>query len=552
MALVKAFADRGIVKGYILYSADKTKRGYYEDPPTTQPEYDHSANVATSLSPILGGIIVEEAAEPAFKALGLNRLFDARGKTEEWFFDNYRDKCSKAVLCVIDPKVPHCRDYAVATRSICIFGVTPFSERVLAWAPPNTPIIGWNIGDEYKQTSQFSRWAKFHTASNWCHNLPALSTVRAGKDVPWDELKPNRLSGVDPLSLEWRSDVHYTAFCVTDGDNVQWFMGGFFTNGNAYWNAASRGRFPIGWTAPVVCMSQVAVPILRHMAATATANDNSMMLGGGYYYPDEYGKAYGDRDKALAAHLDQIAPTIDRLGVRTAQLINFDWKSSVSLTGYRLFAQKIPNLAGILPIQYYPYNAGLGEIIWTTNSKGDPIPVISARYALWAGVKEKFHGTPAAVARFINEAPHKGAAETTGHFDWTTVHAWSYFREARGKDDPEAENVDQKLANQPGVEKCVEPMAWCVERLAPHVKVVSPEELSWLIRLHLKTRETLDGLARDIAADGNFSALVRENAAAYRQWLAGAPLDTDAQRRDAFQRLGNIRFGRIRALKDII
>ena len=299
-------------------------------------------------------------------------------------------------------------------------------------------------------------------------------------------------------------------------------------------------------------MSQIAVPVLRHMAATATANDNAMMLGGGYYYPEEYGKAFGDRDKALAGHLDQFAPTMDRLGIRTVQMNNFDWKSSASLTGYRMFAQKIPNLAGILPIQYYPYNAGMGEILWTTNSKGDPIPVISPRYALWAGMKEKFHGTPAAVARFINEAPHKGAAETTGHFDWTTVHAWSYFREARGKDDPEAENVDQKLANTPGVQRCVEPMAWCFERLAPHVKVVSPEELSWLVRLHLKTRETLDALARDIAADGNFSALVRENAAAYRQWLAGAKLDTDAQRRDAFQRLSNIRFGRIRAIKDII
>jgi hypothetical protein len=552
MALVREFADRGVVKGYILYSPDRSERGYYADAPTTQPDYDHSANAATSLSPILGGVIVDEAVEPAFQALGLKRLFDARGRTEEWFFDKYRDQCSSTALCVIDPKVPHCRDYAVASGSLCVFGVTPFTERVLAWAPPNTPIIGWNSGDEYKQTSQFSRWAKFHTASNWCHNLPVLSTVRAGTDVTWDDLNANRRSGVDPLALEWRSDVHYTAFVVTDGDNLQWFMGAFFSNGNAYWNAASRGRFPIGWTAPVDSMSQVAVPVLKHMAATASANDCTMICGGGYYYPDEYGVALGDRDGALSTHLARIGPSMAHLGVRTAQPIAFDWSSSASLAACRIFASEIPGLAGMFPIQYYPYNAGKGEILWTENSRGDPIPVISARYALWAGVKEKLHGTPAAVARFVNEAPHSGAADTAGHFDWTTVHAWSYFREARGSDDPEAEEVDQKLAGQPGVERCVEPMSWCVERLAPHVKVVSPEELAWLVRLHLRPRETLDALARDMHADGKWPSLLREKAQAYRQWLAGAPLETDAQRHEAFHRLADIRFGRIRAVKDII
>ena len=105
---------------------------------------------------------------------------------------------------------------------------------------------------------------------------------------------------------------------------------------------------------------------------------------------------------------------MDRLKMRLFQLNNFDWKSTSSLESYSINARKVPNLVAILPIQYSPYNAGLGQILWVENAAGDPIPVISARYALWDAMTDKFHGTHAAVAGFVKRRRARGAGEHRG------------------------------------------------------------------------------------------------------------------------------------------
>jgi len=544
LALIRTFAKKGIVKGYILYRADTSTRELYCSDPETTAGYDASVNVATTMAPQLGAIIVEESAEPVFKNMGLKRLFDARGKDEKWCFANRRDECNRALLCTLETKVPHCRDYAIATRSFCLFGVNDFTSKAMAWAEPNSPLIGWNSGAEDVQTSLSSHWGKFETASNWCLNLPLTSIVRAGTDVPWPDLRLNRASEVDPLALDWEEGVHYTSFIMTDGDNVQWYMGGFFSNSLDYWDAPGRTQFPIGWTAPVADLPQVAVPTLQWMARTASPNDSFMLLGGGYYYPEIYGTAFPDPIKILDAHIAQIAPWMERTGVRTIQFNNQRWDSADARRAQSRYALYIPDLAGIFSIQYYPYTGGEGRILWTPNAESDPIPVISARYGLWEHHSTiKNEGPPAVVASLLNKAAHEGPPTSDAYFDWTTVHVWSYFKKADTSRDIWAEEVDQKLAGKPGIVRGVEPLKWCVDRLEPHVKVVSPEELAWRVRIHLKTRETLDSLARKLEADPHQNPIFRKKTADYRAWLKNAPLDTPAQRRNAFETLRAIRFG---------
>jgi hypothetical protein len=82
-----------------------------------------------------------------------------------------------------------------------------------------------------------------------------------------------------------------------------------------------------------------------------------------------------------------------------------------------------------------------------------------------------------------------------------------------------------------------EPVTWCKDRLAPHVTVVTPQELIWRARLYLKTRETLDALAKRLQTDGRTDTKI----ALYRAWLRNANLDTDTQRRAAFEKLQGIR-----------
>ncbi|MHB0998259.1 MAG: hypothetical protein ACYC27_03355 [Armatimonadota bacterium] len=543
MKLIQHFVKKGIVKGYILYKADPSKRDAYSGDPEKQAGYTNSVNAATSLSSILRGIIVEESAEPVFKKMGLKCLADVRNKDEKWFFDKYRDKCSRSIVHVIDPKVPHCRDYAIATKSLCIFGTTKFTDTVYEWLNPNTPVVGWNGGDERAQTSQMSRWGKFLTASNWCFNLPVLSTVRAGKDIPWEKLQVNRKSKVDPFSLDFKDNVHYTSFILSDGDNLQWLAGNYLRH-PYYWGAKNRGEFPFGWGIPAACVSQVAVPALEYMAKTATAKDYMFASGVGYIYPDEYGMNLPDRWKAFEGHMDQVGDTLHRMGANTLVLIaGNDCLSQTSLEAYKRAAKGIKNLQGIFVIQYYPYNGGQGGILWVENMEGEIIPVISARYAIWEHARRmKENGPPAYIASLINKAPFEGATTATDYFDWTIVHAWSKFKKADTSNNLWAEEVDPK--NPDDVKSAVggyEPVGWCVERLAPHVKTVTQEELAWRVRLNLQTRKTLDGLAQRLVRAKSGSAADVKRLQDYRTWLKSAPLDTTAEKQAAHRRLKELR-----------
>lgn len=539
LALVREFVKKGVVKGYIVYRADSSKRQMYAKDPEKAPGYDESVNVATSMSPVLRGIIVEESVEPVYRKMGLKRLLDARGKTQEWVFDNYRDRLSRSIVHFADPKMPFCRDYAIATRAISIFGLGSSADRVLQWIEPNSPVLGWNCGDdEFRITEQTSRWAKFQTASNWCINLAVTSVVRAGKDIPWSSLQVNARSHVDPLKLDWRRDVHYTSFIMTDGDNLQWNTGSFFTGSTDFWASPSRTKFPFGWTSCVDATSRVAAPALAYMAKTASKNDNAVLFPGGYFYADRYGNRYTGGTEYLDAHIGQVSDTMHRLGVSVMMTNAPEWESPGSLISYERFAKRIPGLNGILVIQYCPYSAGQGKVRWVTNREGETIPIIPARYGIWEHHSIfKNEGTPAYAASCINNAEHDGPLTSDAYMDWTTVHAWSYFRKADTTGDLWAEDVDQSLSNQPGVTRGVTPVEWCVDRLADHVKVVTPEELVWRTRLHLKTCETLDALARRLEADPGQPSQVSTRARDYRRRLTGRPLETDDARRAAFEDL---------------
>jgi hypothetical protein len=543
LELISTFRDMGIINGYILYRADPSDRGLFI-PADNHDDFDDSVNVATTLAGLLEGIIVEESIEPAIQKLGLRRLADVRGKDQKWCFENYRAQCSRRWVHIVDPKAPHLRAMAVASRSLCIYGVTPFTEEVLRWLEPNAPVIGWNAGDEYHMTSQFSRVGHYHTASNWCMNLPVTGVVEAGEHVPWKELDINRNCSTDPLELEWGRDTHYTAFVNSDGDNVQWYMGDFLTSKN-FWASPDRTTFPMGWTAPVTNLSQIAVPALSYMADTMSHNDQVVSFAAGYFYPDEYAVAMEDPISVLNGRIDQFADTFERLGIKVLVLLSMDWDNSQAVAAYEQFAKKLPGLTGIMTIQYYPYNAGLGRIIWVENAEGAPIPVVSARYAIWNNFSSKENnGPPAFIASRINAMPWQGEPVNENYFDWTVMHAWSFFEKADTSEDLWAEDMPQDQAyNNPNALAGVSPVRWCVQELEPHVKVVLPEELMWRIRLHLKPGPTLAAIARGFIQENQLPGDRQTRLKEFIHEVKDLRADNPQQARSRFEELKQIRFG---------
>jgi len=547
---VKLGLDKGWVKGYILYRAEASDRRVYDKIDLNDPAYNNSANVATNMAPDMAGIIVEERAEQVFRAMGLELLLDVRDRDERWCFENHKDRFSRRSLHLLDPKAPHMRDYAIATRSMCVFGVTPLVDEVLHWLEPNAPTLGWNAGDEHTFVAQLSRFAHFTTASNWIMNLPVMSCVAVGAHADWEELRVNRRAKTDPLLLDWVEDLHYTSFVLSDGDNVQWFLGNFINHPDAYWQAENRGAFPFGWTMPVDHLSQVGVPLLAHLARTASPNDQMLSFPGGYYYPDRYGQGRGSGTDWYAGRVAMFGERFAKLGARVVINIAEDWLGEGAMHGYACFARQIPELVGVLAMQYHPYNAGRGDLRWVEDKRGRPIPVLSPRFAIWSGLSRvPGNGTPALVAGMINEQPHAGLPDGLEHFDWTIVHAWSPFQRADATSDPLAEEVEQRRPRlqQDGavVRNAYEPTLWCVKRLEPHVRVVAPEELLWRIRIQFKPRETLDALAEDLMENPDTPPYQRALLVEYRAKLVKADFDTPEAIRAAYRWLQDIYLAKV-------
>lgn len=547
-SIVQLGIDKGWIKGYITYCSDESHRGFYDAIDPEDTAYNNSANVATSLASHLGGIIVNARAEPFFQRMGLTQILDTRDKDERWCFEHFRHVFSKKLIHLLDPKTPHMRDYAIATRSLCVFGTTPLVGEILQWLEPNAPAMGWNAGDEFKHVAQLSRFAHFTTASNWIMNLPVMSCIQVGVDSSWEELQVNCKSQIDPLALDWPEDVHFTSFVLSDGDNVQWFLGEFAGHPHAYWRAESRGTFPFGWTMPVSHLSQVGVSLLAHLARTATLNDHVITFPSGYYYPDHYGQGLsGDKDY----YRERVAMFANRLGqLQTRIVINIAerWDGEGALRAYKTFAEDIPELVGILAMQYHPYNAGLGALQWVENKSGIPIPVVTPRFSIWSGLGHQNNiGPPALIAQKINAQAWQRFASSEEYFDWTIVHAWSWFVKADTTQTILAEEIgDRKeLPQHAVVRNGFEPAAWCVQRLAPHVRVVSPEELLWRIRLQLKTRQTLLGLAEQLTRLDETPAWQKQIVEQFIERLMRSTLESPEQCRNAFYWLKKIYFGHI-------
>jgi len=546
---VARLRDRGIVKGYILFRYDTHDRPFH-----SLGEIDESANVATSLAGVLGGIAVSEGLEAKAQELGLPLLLDARDKTEQWCFDTYAERFTTRAVMTADPKSRVARSMGVAMRAFVVSRPGPLYEAALARCEPDSPVIGWGCGDEHANTMPSTEWGLFQTATNWCHNLPALATEEVG-----DESIPRKRATLPERcdralgSLKWETGVHYAAFLMSDGDNVQWLMGNFAggSEGHWYYESPARGQFPFGWTFPYfgwtfpyMDLAQVCPYTLTDLFDRATPNDDFALYSGGYYYPDHFGaKRTGvggsgepPHNASLRLHARRMGQYM-RLGGLRVLAFNFDdWDSPEALAAYDVFAEEIPELDGILTVQYYPYSGGEGRILWATDGKRT-IPVVSCALTIWANTGRPRDATPAAIAKQLNDAPVGGPTWTNDHFTYVMAHAWSRFRDTH--DDPsltaEEANVDQDR-DAPDTARGLLPVEWCVDRLGSNVRVVTPHELLLLARLHLRTKETLTEYLGSLRPRANRSSQARALLAQAERRLADVR-DGDESGRECFELL---------------
>ena len=465
--LVDRFARDGVIQGYILYRLD-----------------NDSVNVATSLAGLLGGVMVDESLKPEAERHGLKMLMDVRDKTSWWCFQTYKDRFNRRILCTQDPRKPHVRDLAIAQKAFTFFDTNELLGAAMAWVEPLSPVIGWNTGDEMSNTDLSSGNGEIQTATDWCMNLPVLM---AGTE----SYRSGKLPLPDPAAINWKDRRSAVSFIDTDGDNVQWFEGNFFRESTNYWGNPARGKIPFGWSCCFAHLTQLCPGAIDYALSTKTTNDSFIEWGGGYYYPDDFGKNRANRWKLLAEQARRTWKLMRRTDTRIIGFNFVKWDSDDARKACEVFAAQTDGLLGILAFQYSQYEAGAGERFWVKDRNGIELPVVTARYSIWNHENEREHsGTPAKVAREIRETVEKTPRQDAPRYDWVIAHAWSYFKKAPGTDES-AEDMTQEDAGNHEGECGYSPARWCGERLPSNIRMVSPEELLWRIRMNHDASQTM-------------------------------------------------------------
>jgi hypothetical protein len=470
--LVDRYSKKGIIKGYILYRLDRSEGEINAH----RAGMDCSVNVATSLAGLLDAIIVAEELEADAKAHGLKLLLDARDKTQSWCFQTYKARFNSRMLCTQDPRKPHVRDLAIAQRAFTAYGGGEPIPAAMEWLEPLSPILGWNGGDEFATTDLSTRYGHIQTATDWCINLPVLMAGSEKLDLP-------RLKRLDPGTIDWNDHRSGVSFIGTDGDNVQWFEGNFFRGNPSYWSNPERGKIPYGWSCCFAHLAQLCPQVIEYAQATRSTNDSFIEWGGGYYYPDRFGLARSNRWELLACQGRRTWELMKKTGSSIVGFNVSQFDSPDALKAYEVLASQADSLLAILIFQYSPYEAGMGKMFWVKDRNGIELPVITARYSIWEHQNSRPQsGTPAKVAREIRQTIDTTPQEQLPHYDWVITHAWSYFKRAPGVDET-AEDMPQDNAAAQGGVRGYYPVTWCAEGLQPGIRVISPEEMVWRIRM---------------------------------------------------------------------
>ncbi len=454
--LVDRFKAKGVVRGYVLYDA---RRG------------DNSVNLATVYCGIKKGLLIDKTQETEAIRHRLTKLQDVSKDTlSRQSFDLLTSQLSPYLLVVADPKFSNNRDYAIAHRCMVYYGVDSLFLNILNWVKPLSPVIGWNKGDEFKQIEPCTSRGLINVPADWCMNLALLGiTPREA---------PAKVNSLDPKSIDWNKSGNFNSFVMSDGDNMQWVFGSFLDSRD-YWKNQFNSEIPMSFTSCVFNLSEAGRDVYNQLVQSQRKGVSMVEYGGGYYYPDLFGRMTGAPEKLLREHARRINKELKRTGTKVFGFICRNISSPAAIKAYQIFAEELDDITGMIAVQYAPYNGGNGVVYWPKNKRGVEIPVIAAKYQLWANQKIANSGNPQKLSGQINKDNEKPGDQLT----WTIVHAWSEYTS-------DSVDVPDQLRKTAKGFRGVTPVKWTKQLLDKATSVVSIEELLWRLRMQHNREET--------------------------------------------------------------
>lgn len=363
---------------------------------------NHTLNLATSLAGPRRALVVDTSLRQTALDLGLPEIADLRAIPAATTFERYGTECARGILVHQPISKPfHLRDLAIARKAWVDFepATGGLAERVRQLGP-DTEVLGWGSEEEsfVRDSTRGGGWV---IPADWALNLSAHRWLHDPAPQP----------NPPPAPAPTQPGERIVTFVISDGDNVQWLLGGFATQ-PGFWSSPRRGTFPVTWElAPRLAELAPAADAWLHRTATPVDAFIGGPSGGGYYFP------HHAPDPARMAR--RSADALAFAGLRITSILNSGGSPDEADV---LLAD--PRIDAVLYKDYAPYNRRQGAVSWHHGK-----PAVAYRHLLWE--QKDRNGNlrpdwlPEGVASAIAASPGDPTSSTEA-FSVVQVHAWSF------------------------------------------------------------------------------------------------------------------------------
>jgi hypothetical protein len=395
-----------------------------------------SEQAASSLAGLLQGVAVDVTLEARAKAAGLALLMDVRGKDARWVLAQYGSRLAHGLVIEMSGAKPrYLRDLAAARRALLYFDgpTSSFRTEVARALGPDTLCFGWGE-DELSWVRGLSAAGAAGVAADYSSNLSTLSFAT----------EPDLTQRAHDPPLDDPDGVHYVAFVMSDGDNIQW-LARSFVDDTRWWGSPLRGRFSMTWEmAPV--LAEMAPSFLRALELAASHGETRDFFVAG---PSGLGYMFPSRHSDLPGFLARAAPSLERTDLHIVSVLNEGGGMEVC----DAFLDR-PEIDAVIYKDYADYNQQRGALRWRAGK-----PCLAHRYLLWDNGSAE--DSPQGVAAALAARPRAPLTDAQS-YSLVNVHAWSTW----------------------GGKGAMGAVADAVALLPPQVRVVTADQVVRRLRRH--------------------------------------------------------------------
>ncbi len=241
-------------------------------------------------------------------------------------------------------------------KSLVRYGVDSTLKGLLEWVQPLSPVIGWNKGGEFQHIGTLHETRTHQHSIRLVHEPePAEHSTNSNAPTKINSLHPEKINWNDSRQFPFLRDERWRQY-------AGWTFGDFISSKD-YWSNPANTEHQ--YVLHFLCGQSLRSRAVMYMIICGRRSPKAVSVveyGGGYFYPGPVATATGEPDRWLR-----------ELARRDEPANETDWRKSAGLYlqgicparqrsgAYRIFAEEIEDLTGIIAVQYSPYCCRKGK-----------------------------------------------------------------------------------------------------------------------------------------------------------------------------------------------